>query len=82
MSFPTISAADARRFLTALRNNEEPLDPSVRTPMLGPERDWDEIAETIKEALAPLRDSAGDEISRLARVAARFEPLAAASGFG
>jgi Family of unknown function (DUF6339) len=77
MSFPTISAADARRFLTALRNNEEPLDPSVRTPMLGPERDWDEIAETIKEALAPLRDSAGDEISRLARVAARFEALAA-----
>jgi hypothetical protein len=76
MSFPTISAADARRFLTALANGEEPLDPSVRTQTLGPERDWDEIAESIKEALTPLRDSAGDGISRQTRVAARFEAMA------
>jgi hypothetical protein len=77
MSFPTISAADARRFLTALRNDEEPQDPSVRTQTLGPERDWDEIVETIKEALTPLRESAGDGISRRQRIAARFEALAA-----
>jgi hypothetical protein len=77
MSFPTISAADARRLLTALRNDEEPLEPSVRTQTLGPERDWDEIAENIKAALDPLRESAGGNVARSQKVAGRFEALAA-----
>jgi hypothetical protein len=78
MSFPTISAADARRFLTARRNGEEPQDPSVRTQILGPEEDWDEIAENIKDALAPPRESVRDDIARRGtRAGRRFEALAA-----
>lgn len=77
MSFPTISAADARRYLSALRNGEEPQDPPARVQSLGPEMEWDEIADIIKEALAPLRASAGNDISRGRGAGRRFEASAA-----
>ena len=77
MSFPIVSAADARRYLLALRTEgESPPELFVRYQSLGPEVHWDGIADKIRDALAPLRAGAGD-ISRGRGAGRHFEAQAA-----
>jgi hypothetical protein len=77
MSFPIVSSADARRYLLALRTEDEaPQELSIRYQTLGPEVDWEEIAAKTRSAIEPLQADAGD-ISRGRGAGRHFEALAA-----